>query len=153
MTANRPLADDLGFLLSRASGVVARAVSRTLAPLGLRMRSYSILALAAENRDGVTQRQLAAIVGLDPSQVVALVDELEERGLVVRAADSNDRRTKLVKVTDEGRRLHAEAARQVAERDERHFDRLPRKQRDELREMLRQIAFPSSEADGERGVH
>ena len=38
MSAERPLTDDLGFLLSRASGAVARSVSAALGPLGLRVR-------------------------------------------------------------------------------------------------------------------
>lgn len=141
-TANRPLADDLGFLLSRASGVVARAASSGLAPLGLRVRSYSVLALAADHEGGVTQRSLAELVGLDPSQVVSLVDGLQERGLVDRKPDPGDRRNKLVTVTEQGRALRAQAARNVAEQDDRCFAHLPEQQLDQLREMLRGIAFP-----------
>lgn len=143
MSAKHPLTDDLGFLLSRASGTVARSVTKALTPLGLRMRSYSILALAAENDEGVTQRRLATIIGLDPSQVVALVDELEGRGVVVRVADPGDRRNKLVQATKEGRRLYDEAYRQVTEQDEHYFRQLPQDRARELREMLRGIAFPA----------
>lgn len=143
MSAETPLTDDLGFLLSRASGVVARSVSKALAGLGLRVRSYSVLALAVEHEPGITQRALAKLVGLDPSQVVALVDELQDRGLVERAADPNDRRNRLVRPTGEGRRVFAEAHRLVTEQDDRHFAQVPPEQLAAFRAVLRQIAFPA----------
>lgn len=144
MSAERPLTDDLGFLLSRASGAVARSVSAALGPLGLRVRSYSVLALAVEHDTGVTQRSLAAVVGLDPSQVVALVDELQDRGLVERAADPNDRRNRLVRPTAEGRRVFAEAHRLVTEQDDRHFAQVPPERLEAFRDVLRRVAFPGA---------
>ncbi|WP_433868876.1 MarR family winged helix-turn-helix transcriptional regulator [Saccharopolyspora sp. CA-218241] len=144
MSPHPPLTDDLGFLLSRASGVVARSASKALAPLDLRVRSYSVLALVVEHR-GIAQRRLAALVGLDPSQIVALVDELQDRGLVVRAADPQDRRNKLVTATEDGVRLHGEARDRVAERSDRHFAGLPAERTRELREALQHVAFPAEE--------
>lgn len=141
MSADRSLTDDLGFLLSRASGAVARPASKTLAPLGLRVRSYSVLALASEHGAGVTQRRLAATMGLDPSQILALVDELEKAGLVERAADPADRRNKLIVPTDNGIRVHEQARARVDEANRSCFDGLPQERVDELRETLRHIAF------------
>ncbi len=142
MRTNRPLADDLGFLLSRASGVVARTVSEALAPLGLRVRSYSILTFAAEDTTGVTQRRLAVLMGLDPSQIVAFVDELEGRGLVRRAPDPSDRRNKLVVATETGRRVREDAQHRVETAYDDCFDRVSSSHLDELRRTLREIAFP-----------
>ncbi len=145
MSTQRPFADDLGFLLSRASGVVAKSVSEALAPLGLRVRSYSILAFASEETGGVNQRRLAALMGLDPSQVVALVDELENRGLVRRVSDPNDRRNKLIEATEEGRRLRRTAQRRVEEEHVDSFEQIPEEHVRTLRETLRRIAFPESD--------
>jgi DNA-binding MarR family transcriptional regulator len=104
------LTDDLGFLLSRASGLVVRATNAALASSGLRVRQYSVLALAADRDDGISQRDLAEVLGLDPSQVVVLVDELAAAGLVERRPSPSDRRAKLVAATEEGRRLRTAAA-------------------------------------------
>lgn len=145
MSKQRPFADDLGFLLSRASGVVAKSVSEALAPLGLRVRSYSILAFASEETGGVNQRRLAALMGLDPSQVVALVDELENRGLVRRVSDPSDRRNKLIEATEEGRRLRRTAQRRVEEEHVDSFEQVPEEHVRTLRETLRRIAFPESD--------
>lgn len=109
------LTDDLGFLLSRASGLVVRATNAALTGEGLRVRQYSVLALAADAADGVSQRDLAAVLGLDPSQVVLLVDELGAAGLVERRPSPSDRRTKLVVATAEGRRVRARAADRAAD--------------------------------------
>jgi DNA-binding MarR family transcriptional regulator len=106
---------DLGFLLSRASGLVVRASNAALATEGLRVRQYSVLVLACDAADGMSQRELAQVLGLDPSQVVALVDELADAGLVERRPDPADRRTRLVVATPAGRRTRRTAAARVAE--------------------------------------
>ena len=107
------LTEDVGFLLSRASGLFVRASNAVLASYGLRVRSYSVLLLACATDDGISQRDLAELLGLDPSQVVLLVDELAESGLVERRPSETDRRTKLVLATDAGRALRAEAVVEV----------------------------------------
>lgn len=135
----QPLADDLGFLLSRASGQVVRATNAALAEHGLRVRQYSVLALACESADGLSQRELATVLGLDPSQVVLLVDELTTAGLVERQAPEADRRTRLVVATGEGRSVR-EAARQAADAAvEVPFGLLGQAERDRLRDMLTRI--------------
>lgn len=112
-TTTAALTDDVGFLLSRASGLFVRASNAALVSYGLRVRSYSVLLLACAADDGVSQRDLAGTLGLDPSQVVLLVDELAESGLVERRPSASDRRTKLVVATEAGRGLRAEAVREV----------------------------------------
>jgi DNA-binding MarR family transcriptional regulator len=135
----QPLADDLGFLLSRASGQVVRATNAALAAHGLRVRQYSVLTLACEAAVGLSQRELATVLGLDPSQVVLLVDELAAAGLVERQAAEADRRTRLVVPTTEGRRVR-DAAGQAADASvETPFGLLGDAERDRLRDMLTRI--------------
>jgi DNA-binding MarR family transcriptional regulator len=112
-THTAALTDDVGFLLSRASGLFVRASNAALVSYGLRVRSYSVLLLACAADDGVSQRDLAGALGLDPSQVVLLVDELAESGLVERRPSASDRRAKLVIATEAGRTLRTEAVREV----------------------------------------
>jgi DNA-binding MarR family transcriptional regulator len=135
----RPLADDLGFLLSRASGQVVRATNAALAPHGLRVRQYSVLVLACEAADGLSQRELAAVLGLDPSQVVLLVDELVAAGLVERQAPEADRRTRLVVPTTEGRRVREAAGLAADASVELPLGLLGEAERDRLRDMLTRI--------------
>src|SRR5688572_23016252 len=85
------LGGDLVFLLARANALTLAAANAALAEHGLKARSYSVLALAADGARP-TQRELAEFLRLDPSQVVALVDGLEKRQLVERRTDPADRR-------------------------------------------------------------
>ncbi|MCC4909411.1 MarR family winged helix-turn-helix transcriptional regulator [Microbacterium sp. cx-59] len=134
------LTDDVSFLLARANALSLAAGNAALAPHGLKVRSYSVLALVADGARP-SQRELAAFLRLDPSQVVALVDDLQRRGLVERRPDPADRRANVVRATDAGRALHAlalESAR-VAERT-LHAD-LDERERAQLAGLLRRIAF------------
>jgi DNA-binding MarR family transcriptional regulator len=136
---SQPLGDNLGFLLSRASGQVVRATNTALAGHGLRVRQYSVLALACDAADGLSQRELAAVLGLDPSQVVLLVDELAAAGLVERQAGEADRRTRLVVPTQDGRRVRSAAGQDADAAVEVPLGLLGNAERDRLRDMLTRI--------------
>ena len=134
-----PLADDLGFLLSRASGHAVRATNTALSEHGLRVRQYSVLALACDTEAGLGQRELATVLGLDPSQVVLLVDELAAAGLVERQAPEADRRTRMVVATPEGRRVREAAGRDADAAMEVPLSLLGEGERERLRDMLTRI--------------
>lgn len=108
------LGRNVSFLLARASVVAAQRDNRALAPLGLKVRSFSVLSLAVDEQPP-TQREIAEFLRLDPSQVVALVDDLESRGLVARETDPRDRRAKVVAVTAAGRELYDRACGAVVD--------------------------------------
>ena len=133
------LTDDVGFLLSRASGLVVRASNASLAGHGLRVRSYSVLLLAADSVEGVSQRELADVLGLDPSQVVLLVDELVTAGLVERRPSPMDRRTRLVVATDAGRVARARAGADVDATLTRQLAELTAGEQLLLRELLTRL--------------
>src|SRR5262249_50301470 len=99
----KELAESSGFLLARLGlGFKARAMAR-LERDGFEVYDYSVLALLAE---GVRERQstMADALALDPSRLVALLDSLERRGLIVRQRDPDDRRRHVVRITDDGER-------------------------------------------------
>ena len=109
---------DLAFLLARANAISLTRVNTALAPFGLKVRSYTVLSLAAEG-GRPSQRDLSEFLRLDPSQIVALVDQLESDGLVCREPDPADRRANVVVATEEGRERHhrARAAVRIAEQE------------------------------------
>jgi len=108
----RPLAEHMGWLMSRASHTIGAALMGSLAPLGLNLRDYTVL-IAAERAaiEGVPQTQLALAQSarLDKSTMVVAVDALENEGLVERWPDQKDRRARIVVPTDAGRKLLARA--------------------------------------------
>ena len=86
---------------------------------GLSPFHYAVLALLEED-PRETQAAIADALGYDRSHVVRLLDELEERDLVVRKRDPEDRRRHVVKTTPEGRKALAKL-RAIVVRLEEHF--------------------------------
>ena len=135
-----PLADDLSFLLARANALSIAAGNAALTATGLRVRSYSVLALAGgEARPN--QREIAEFLKLDPSQVVALIDDLQKRGLVDRAPGPTDRRNRVILATEEGHRILAMARSAVIQAERRLHSDLSEGERTTLAELLRRLAF------------
>jgi DNA-binding MarR family transcriptional regulator len=92
-----------GFLLARLGlGFKAKAIA-TMEEAGYELYDYSVLAILAE---GVreTQGTIADALTVDPSRLVALLDRLEERSLIVRQRDPLDRRRHVVSITPAGKR-------------------------------------------------
>jgi DNA-binding MarR family transcriptional regulator len=96
------LTEGVGYLLARAGGRAIRHFNRALQSFGLRSRHYTVLVAAADSA-GRSQRDLSAALGIDPSAVVAIVDDLARAGLVRRDQHPDDRRTRLIVATDVGR--------------------------------------------------
>ena len=100
------------WLLSRAAAAGDRLVSAALAESGLRKHHFAaLLALAEEG--GSSQAGLGRRLGLDVSDVHAVVGELEERGWVARTRDPADRRRNVLRLTASGRRELARLDRRV----------------------------------------
>ena len=94
------LSDNLGWLLARAEHALAAELALALEPLGLSSRRYCVLATAlGEDR---TQIELANLIGLDKTTMVATVDALEAAGLAERRPSSHDRRARVISVTKAG---------------------------------------------------
>jgi DNA-binding MarR family transcriptional regulator len=134
------LANEIEFLAARARALGSGHANAMLAPLDLKVRSYSVLAMACSGSEP-SQRELADFLRLDPSQIVALVDALEQRGLVLRAPDPRDRRSKIIRPTAAGTELHLRASSAVRAAEATSLAQLDGTERDQLRELLRKIAF------------
>jgi DNA-binding MarR family transcriptional regulator len=88
-------------LLEHLARVGRRAFDTTLEPGGLRPRHLIALNLLSE-RGPASQQALADSLSLDPSNVVGLLNELEERRLITRRRDSADRRRHIVELSPRG---------------------------------------------------
>lgn len=107
---------DLG-LLGQSVGASARLLRNLLAsrivavfePYGLRSGTFSALALIDAN-PGCSQSEIAQQVGVDKSIVVAILDDLERKGLAGRTRSPQDRRRNALTLTDKGRALLQEMA-------------------------------------------
>lgn len=135
------LAGEASFLIARARSRGSALANDRLAPLGLRVRSYSVLSLACSGLRP-TQRELAEFLSLDPSQIVALVDALEKDGHVQRVPDPSDRRSKLIEATPSGAALYARARALTCEAEDVSLGGLSATEKAEFLELLSKAAFP-----------
>ncbi|SFR66288.1 DNA-binding transcriptional regulator, MarR family [Agromyces sp. CF514] len=90
------------WLLSRAAAVGAGAVGAALGAHGMRRHHFSVLHALAEG-GSVSQAELGRRLGLDRSDLHAVLGELEASDLIARSPDERDRRRNSVEITKAGR--------------------------------------------------
>ncbi len=150
----RPLAEHMGWLMSRASQALGAALAEGLAPLGLNLRDYTVL-LAAERAaiEGRPRAQLALAQAarLDKSTMVVALDALEGEGLVERRPDPKDRRARIVVPTDAGRELLARAEGVVLGAEDEALADLSVEERRALRGLLTRLVTGRRSAGDEPG--
>jgi DNA-binding MarR family transcriptional regulator len=95
-------------LLGHLARIGGRAAEASMSPDGLRPRHVIALKLLDE-RGPLSQQGLGEVLSLDPSNVVGLLNELEERGLITRQRDPADRRRHIVELSAAGERALAVA--------------------------------------------
>src|SRR2546423_1434868 len=100
-----PIPDQLvaspGFLLALIGAESRRRFVHGLSRWGLRPSHYGALMVLAQ-LGPLSQLDLSRRIGIDPRNLVAIVDQLEERGLAERRADPGDRRRRAVALTAAG---------------------------------------------------
>src|SRR5919106_6647203 len=89
------------FLLARLGRIAARQLSEHLAVTGLK-RSHTMVLMELRSFGPMTQQALGEQLQIDPSNLVAFLNALEDDGLLVRRRDPADRRRHIVEITQEG---------------------------------------------------
>ena len=126
----------IGYKLRRAQLFVFQDFLRTFARLKLRPAEFSVLALIAD-RPGQKQSDIAAQLGIKRANFVALMDNLERRGLAERRKGDIDRRSHSLHLTPEGERFTARMAEVWHQHESRMIAKLGgEKERDRLIELL-----------------
>jgi DNA-binding MarR family transcriptional regulator len=141
VSARKPdsAADSVGFMLSTLGHAVSRRFVHALQPLELHPREFAVLRAVRAN-DGQSQQALAARLHIPPSRMVAIVDELESRGLVERRPDPGDRRVRALYVTTRGQTLLEDAFDLVVQNERAITDVLDADERAQLLALLNRIA-------------
>jgi DNA-binding MarR family transcriptional regulator len=134
-----PADEWFSFLLVRLGTYVASGFAEALAPLGIEPRHFGILNRIAAN-EGASQQTLATRLGLHPTRMVFAVDELEERGLVERRRNPNDRRSYALHLTPDGRKLLQKARGIAGKRAGELGKGLTARERKELTRLLQKVS-------------
>jgi DNA-binding MarR family transcriptional regulator len=126
-------AGQLFFWLWRASHT---RMSEALESIGLTPALFGLLNLISA-REGAIQQELGSTMGIDPSTMVSLVDQLESAGLAKRRPSSRDRRAREVIITPKGRRTLERGRRMAAQVEGEVLRGLTAAERRELLALMR----------------
>ena len=132
--ADRP-PRSVGFLLSQLGFAASRRFVAALEPIGIHPREFLLLRFVAST-EGQSQQALAERLGVPPSRMVALVDSLEERGLIERRPDRQDRRVRALHPTAKGRAVLERAVEIASEHEARVCSELDQQEQDQLIGLL-----------------
>jgi len=128
------------FLLKRLGMKAKEESYEAYTDAGVHPYHYAILATLAEG-ERETQGAIADALGYDRGQLVGLLDELEEAGLVERRRDAEDRRRQVVVMTPEGRKMLTKMRALSKKLDGEFLSPLTLDQRQHLRELLLVLAM------------
>jgi DNA-binding MarR family transcriptional regulator len=136
----------LGYLLKHAQLRMAELNAKALSPYGINGRELAVLLVLA-GHEPTSQLQAAQRLGIDRTTMVALLDTLEEKGLVSRHPHAADRRRNVVELTETGRDTLSRAT-EASDAAEREFlAPLASRAGGQLRDSLRTIV-ESTEQEG-----
>ena len=127
------------FLLAQVGAQAGIRWGERLLEYGLTPAQVGILFMLAKS-EGVNQRFLADQLGVVPSRLVVLADELEGAGLIERGANAPDRRTHAINLTDAGRAMLISIGDVLREHDEAFLAALSEEEQFQLRGFLEKIA-------------
>jgi DNA-binding MarR family transcriptional regulator len=113
------LAHRLGYLLKHVQQRLAQAARPAIAPFGIDGRELAVLAVLGADVP-LSQQEAAEQLSIDRTTMVALVDALEDKGLVQRRRSPADRRKNIVALTAPGHSCLQDAGR-ARDQVEREF--------------------------------
>lgn len=135
------LAGRLGYLLKHAQLALAELTAAALEPFGLTGRELAVLTVLASGAPP-SQQQAAQRLAVDRTTMVALVDVLEDKGLVRRHAHAEDRRRNVVELTEKGHDRLDQAGQAAQEAERRFLAPLSRKDAQRLKAALLTVIQP-----------
>jgi DNA-binding MarR family transcriptional regulator len=150
-TSVAEFAGQLFFRLWRASHT---RVADALQSIGLTPALFGLLNVLGA-REGAIQQELGALMGIDPSTMVSLIDQLESAGLARRRPCPRDRRAREVSITPKGRRALERGRRLATDVEDEVLQGLTAAERRELMKLMRRALessppqSPWSSAEGD----
>ncbi|MET8425884.1 MarR family winged helix-turn-helix transcriptional regulator [Nocardia sp. NPDC004860] len=139
---------DLAAMIVPLGRALMAAEQPVLAAHGLTMWAYVVL-LHLDEGPARGQGVLAQEIGADKTRIIAVLDDLQERGLIERHPDPADRRARLLALTPEGRRLRDAAQAGIQAQEDHLLGKLPTAdRRGFLNALITLAALPRDEITG-----
>jgi DNA-binding MarR family transcriptional regulator len=129
---------DLAAMLAPLVRALMAAEQPILEAHGLTMWGYVVL-VALDRSSMRTQAALAEAIGADKTRIIRTLDELQGRGHIERHPDPEDRRVRLLAITDSGRVVMAAAQADIQKGEERWLGELGAEERRVFLKVLRRL--------------
>jgi DNA-binding MarR family transcriptional regulator len=129
---------DLAAMLAPLVRALMAAEQPVLEAHGLTMWGYVVL-VALDRSSMRTQAALAEAIGADKTRIIRTLDELQGRGHIERHPDPEDRRVRLLAITDSGRVVMAAAQADIQKGEERWLGELGAEERRVFLKVLRRL--------------
>lgn len=133
----------VGYHLRRASGAFAIDFREAVGGTGMRQVLVGVLAVVEAN-PGVKQGTVGSLLGIKPANMVSLINELVDQGLVERVVTPGDRRAFALSITARGTDILTECLARICEHEARMLDRLTEEERVTLLALLSRIGVPAA---------
>src|ERR1700760_575140 len=127
-------------LMNHLARLIRMASEQELQPLGLRPRHLVALTVMRENGGGTREPELATELGVDRTNLVGLLNELEAEGLILRRRAAEDRRRHIVELTPAGEERLAAAESAIGAAEDEVLRALRDRQREQLFELLQRAS-------------
>lgn len=133
----------VGYHLRRASGAFAIDFREAVGGTGMRQVLVGVLAVVEAN-PGVKQGTVGSLLGIKPANMVSLINELVDQGLVERVVTPGDRRAFALSITARGADILTECLERISAHEARMLDRLTEEERTTLLALLARIGVPAA---------
>lgn len=128
----------LGYTVKRVASAMMTDAARVLDPHGLRVTTFSALSVICDAPD-ITQSALAQALAMERSNIVVIIDTLEETGLIARHRVNGDRRAYALRATLKGLRRRDAALAALMANEDRELAALTPEERRQLSGLLRRV--------------
>ncbi|OBK82743.1 MarR family winged helix-turn-helix transcriptional regulator [Mycobacterium sp. 1165178.9] len=133
-----PSRPDLAAMLGPLVRELVAAELPILERHGLSMWGYTVLT-ELDNSPVRTQAALAAAIGADKTRIIAVLDDLQQLGYIDRRPDPEDRRVRLLELSERGRAVKRQVQQAIQRGEERWLCQLTPSDRKSLLRILQQL--------------
>jgi DNA-binding MarR family transcriptional regulator len=134
---SQPVEPHISYVVARLERAVRAGINERVRPFGLTTLQYTTLSLLGARGQPLSNAQLARRAYMTPQSMLAVIDALEENGLIRRDPHPNHRRVYPATLTPKGRRVLATCDAAVEAMEEQMLTELNRRQRAALLASLK----------------
>lgn len=133
------LTECIHYLLTNAQHTVFQHLKNNLARFDVTPVQYGVLKCLWDE-DGQPPKQIAKVLGLDSSTITGILDRMENKGLIGRIPDSDDRRTIKIIITSDGLKLQEQLERVIEDANEHFLQIFSDEEQEQFKRFLELIA-------------